>query len=262
MLFRSERYADGENGRPHANPMPELKQFFEPPVFKERNLLDDLLDRVSSLDENHEARQFCDKRKIPLDQLSRLYFVDNIRKIENLNIDKYKNTIIGQEPRIVIPFRDKNGKLVGVSCRGIRGETLRYVTVKIDENAPLIFGIEDIKQDRPFFAVEGPIDSLFVENSIAVGGVGFNKLDLLSLNKDNLTVVLDNQPRNSEVCKVYRKLITQGYRIMIWPLNIESKDINDLALAGYSREQIKTLINDNSFQNMTAQLKFDSWKKI
>lgn len=257
-----ERYANGENRRPHANAEPNLKTQFEQPVFEpkpERNILDEILTRIDTLPDDHEVRQFCSKRQIPGDQLHRLYFIDNIKDIEQLN-EKYANTIRTAEPRLVIPFRDITGKLVGVSCRGLRDESLRYITVRINETAPLIFGIEDVDQTKPFYAVEGPIDSLFIKNSIAVGGTGFNKLDQLGLNKDNLTIVVDNQPRNSEVCKIYNRLIREGYKIMIWPDYTSAKDINELVLQGCTNPQ--AVIDSNSYQGLTAQLKFDKWKRI
>lgn len=260
QLYRQyvlERYSDGENRRPHARA--EFK--FEAPVFEprpERNLLDELLIRLDTLPVDHEVRQFCSRRQIPDTQLSRLYYIDNIKDIEQLN-DKYKDTIRTAEPRLIIPFRDASGKLVGVTCRGLRDESLRYITIRINETAPLIFGLDTVDQSRSFYAVEGPIDSLFVPNSMAVGGTGFVKLEALNLNKSNLTVVLDNQPRNSEVCKVYQKMIAAGYRIMIWPEYTTAKDINDLVLQGVT--DVQALIDNNSYQGLTALAKFNSWKR-
>lgn len=258
--YAMERYSDGENRRPHANP--EFK--FEQPAFEvkpEKTILDELLTRVDTLPDNHEVRQFCSQRQIPADQLHRLYYIDDVKNIEQLS-SKYANTIQGHEPRLVMPFRDATGRLVGVTCRALRGESLRYITIRINETAPLIFGIENVDQSKPFYAVEGPIDSLFVPNSIAVGGTGFTKLDALNLNKKNLTLVLDNQPRNSEVCKIYQKMITAGYKIFIWPDYTSAKDINDLVTLGIvTPELIQNLIDSNSYEGLTAQMKFNTWKR-
>jgi len=261
QLYREyalERYSDGENRRPHATP--EFK--FEQPVFEvkpEPNLLDQLLARVDTLPSDHEVRLFCSNRKIPESQLHRLYFIDNIKDIEQLN-KKYANTIKTTEPRLVIPFRNETGRLVGVTCRGLRDESLRYITIRINEDAPLIFGQDTVDQSKPFYAVEGPIDSLFVPNSIAVGGTGFVRLEHLNLNKNNLTIVLDNQPRNAEVCKVYMKMINAGYRIMIWPEYTSAKDINDLVLQGVT--DVQALIDRNSYQGLLALANFNKWKRI
>lgn len=262
--YALERYANGENRRPHANPEPELKLQFTEPVFAprpERNFLDELMTRVSDMPETSEVRQFCAKRNIPVAGLDRLYFIENIKDIENLS-PRYCDTIKTTEPRLVIPFRDAAGQLVGVSCRGLRDETLRYITVRIRESDPLIFGIEDLDQSQQMYAVEGPLDSLFLPNAIAVGGTGFNKLDDLNLNRANLTVIVDNQPRNSEVCKVYNKLVASGYRILIWPGYTNAKDINDLVNLGIAGSELRNLIDSHTYSGLTAQMKFNQWKKV
>jgi hypothetical protein len=265
QLYRQyalERYSNGENGRAHARPEFEFKApVFQPQTLPpESNLLDQLLQRVDALPDDHEVRKFCRQRQIPVDQLHRLYFIDDIKRIEVLH-ERYRNTIQTHEPRLVIPFYDANKKLIGVSCRGMRGETLRYITVRIDETAPLVFGLDILKTTEPMYVCEGPIDSLFLGNCIAVGGTGFGKLEQLGLDKNNLTVILDNQPRNSEVCKIYQKLIRDGYKILMWPEYTTAKDINELVL-GTPNLNVRTFVNINSFRNLTAQLKFDSWKRI
>jgi hypothetical protein len=262
--YALERYANGENRRPHANPEPELKLQFAEPVFAprpERNFLDELMTRVSDMATDSEVRQFCSQRNIPAAGLERLYYIDNIKNIEQLS-EKYKNTVQGTEPRLVIPFRNQEGQLVGVSCRGMRNESLRYITVRIKESVPLIFGLEDVDQSQQMYAVEGPIDSLFLPNAIAVGGTGFNKLDELKLNKANLTVIVDNQPRNSEVCKVYNKLVSGGYKIFIWPDYTNAKDINDLVNLGIAGSELRNLIDSHTYSGLTAQMKFNQWKKV
>lgn len=262
--YALERYANGENRKAHANPEPELKLQFSQPVFAprpERNFLDELMTRVSDLPAGHECRVFCEKRQIPESGMQRLYFIENIRDIEQLNA-RYRDTIKSEEPRLVIPFRNKDGKLVGVTCRALRGESLRYITIRIDEDAPLVFGLEDVDDSKPFFCVEGPIDSLFIPNSIAVGGVGFLKMDVLGLDTSNMITVVDNQPRNPDVCKIYNKLISAGHRVMIWPTYTSAKDINDLVEQGVKIDVLPKMINDNSYSGLMAQLKFNEWKKV
>ena len=257
--YSLERYANGENGRPHA--APEFK--FEAPVFQPRpetTILDTLLQRVDKLESGSEVRTFCSQRQLPEDQLHRLYFIDDIKRIETFH-SRYLNTIQTHEPRLVIPFRNLTGQLVGVSCRALRGETLRYITVRANDTDPLIFGYEDLDQTRPMYCVEGPLDSLFIPNCIAVGGTGFNKLTGLYLDRNNLTVIIDNQPRNSEVCKLYQKMITLGFKIMIWPDYTTAKDINELVLAVQGID-VKSFVDGNTYQGLTAQLKFDNWKRI
>ena len=264
--YALERYSNGENRRAHANPEDAMKKMFTVPVFDvaqpepDATLLDALMPRVSSLPVDHEVRIFCAQRNIPQHQLSRLYFIDDMRNIVQLS-DKMKGKIVTGEPRLVIPFRDVAGKLVGMTCRAIRGEELRYIMVRIDEDAPQIFGMEDMNPLTTVYAVEGPLDSLFLPNAVAVGGTGFGKLSTLNVERRRLTVVVDNQPRNKEVCAILAKVIVQGYNVVIWPGNIEGKDINDLVNSGMSPEAVKQLIDDNTFSGPRATFEFNLWRK-
>jgi len=254
--YSLERYSEGHSKA--ANAVPEFK--FEEPVFKtsDERLLDKLLDRLDTQGVDNEAVLFCEQRKIPREKFKQLYYISNIKDIVQLN-DSYKESIKGEEPRLVLPFYDELGQLSGVTCRALRGEALRYITVKVKDNTPLIFGINDIDKKKAIHVVEGPIDSLFVDNCIAVGGSSFSKLAQLDLPKDNLVIIFDNQPRNKEVCAIIEKNIDQGYKIVIWPQTLQEKDINDMVLAG---KNVSRIIKENTFSGLTAKAKFYSWKRV
>lgn len=231
---------------------------FEEPVFKapEERLLDKILVRVSTLPPEHEAVIFCKTRQIPDAKLKEIYFIGNIKDIVQLN-DKYKASIKGEEPRIVLPFYSESGQLVGVTCRALRGEALRYITIKIKDE-PLIFGLDSIDKNKTTYVVEGPIDSLFLKNSIAVAGTSFDKVSFSTISQDKLVYIYDNQPRNKEVCKIIEKSIDQGYNVVIWPQNIMEKDINEMVTTG---KNVQKIISENTFTGLTAKAKFYSWKR-
>lgn len=254
--YSLERYSEGHSKA--ANAVPEFK--FEEPVFKssDERLIDKLLDRLDTQAVDNEAVLFCEQRKIPKEKFKQLYYINNIKDIVQLN-EKYKESIKGEEPRLVLPFYDELGQLSGVTCRALRGEALRYITVKVKDETPLIFGINDIDKKKPIHVVEGPIDSLFVDNCIAVGGTSFGKLAQLNLPKDNLVIIFDNQPRNKEVCAIIEKNIDQGYKVVIWPQTLQEKDINDMVLAG---KNVTRIIKENTFSGLTAKAKFYSWKRV
>lgn len=250
-----ERYSEGlPRNKPHQNIEDKFKM--EQPVFEQKTLLDKLLDRLDNLPEDNEAVQFCKKRRIPETEYKNLYYIDDIRKIEQIS-DKYKDKVQTSEPRLVIPFTDEQGQLIGVTCRALRDETLRYLTIKIKDNVPLVFR-RNIDTKKDIYVVEGPIDSLFLPNSIAVAGTSFTKLDFLNYEKNNLVVVVDNQPRNKEVCKIIEKIIDSNYRIVIWPQTLLEKDINDMILAG---KNPITIIKKNIFAGLEAKAKFIAWKR-
>ena len=253
-----ERYSEGLPAKqPHQKIEDKFKM--DEPEFKksEETLLDRLLDRLDTLPEDNEAVQFCLKRKIPREMFKRLYFIPNMKDIGQLS-DKYKEKIITDEPRLVIPFYNHTGQLSGVTCRALRNESLRYVMVKIKENDQLIFGMNELDITKPIYVVEGPLDSLFLPNAIAVGGTTFGKMETTGLPKDKLIMVIDNQPRNKEVCKVIDNIIKKNYNIVIWPQTLEEKDINDMVLSG--NDPLK-IISNNTFVGLDAQMRFVAWKR-
>jgi hypothetical protein len=252
-----ERFSDGETGRGKGHSKPETVMDFKP-KFPEKSLLDKLMDKLSILPADHEAVEYAVSRGIPKESFNRLYYVDNIQNIVQLN-SKYKESIKTTEPRLAIPFIDANGKLTAVSLRGMRGEALRYILVKVNEDAPTVFGLDAIDKNMPVVVVEGPLDSLFIPNSIACAGTSFNKVDELGLNKESTTIVFDNQPRNKEVCKLVDKYINLDYNVVIWPNNVEGKDINDMSNDGIDAYK---LIKENTYRGLSAKAKYSLWRKI
>jgi hypothetical protein len=255
--YAMERYANGAAPN-KAHKTPQLT--FREPVFEKKSLIDELFDRVDKLPEDHIAVNFCKGRKIPEDKLSQLYFIDNIKKVEQLS-DKMKDRIKSEEPRLVIPLYDHKLQLAGITCRALGNETLRYITVKIKSDALLVFGRESLNAEKHIYVTEGPIDSLFLPNAIAVVGTGFNKLELLEYSKDIMTIIVDNQPRNKEVCKVIENLIDKNYNIVIWPQSLVEKDINDMVKAGKSPAAVKALIDKHTCTGLQARANFYAWKR-
>jgi hypothetical protein len=253
-----ERYNEGlTHNKPHQKIEDKFKM--EAPVFEktDEKLIDKIMDRVDKLPEDHIAVQFCVKRKIPKDRYKQLYFIKNIKDIGQLN-EKYKEQIKSQESRLVLPFFDAEGQMTGLTCRALGNESLRYVTVKVKEEQLLVFGLDKIDKSKKIYVTEGPIDSLFLPNAIAVAGTAFTKLDILGLPKDNVVAILDNQPRNKDVCKILNKVIENNYQVVIWPQNLQEKDINDIVLAG---KDPKSIIDKHTFKGLEATVKFVEWKR-
>ena len=253
--YALERYSEG-----HQQPVKNISEFaFTPPVFKneQERLLDKILLCLSNLPPEHEAVKYCRERDIPEIKFKHIYYIDNIKNIVQLN-KEYKQSILGEEPRLVFPFYDTNGQLSGVTCRAIRGEALRYITIKTKENTPLIYGLEGIDKTKPIYVVEGPIDSLFVDNCIAVAGTSFDKVESV-LDINSLVFIFDNQPRNKEVCKIMEKHIRKNMKMVIWPQQVQEKDINDMVKAG---RKVSQMIKQNTYQGLQAMVKFTSWKRV
>ncbi len=251
-----ERYADGGNRKKFGTErtVKEVVKTEKPEV----SLWTQLMDCLYDLPADHEVIEYVNGRGLPKDSHKRLYFVDNIKNVVQLNY-KYKESIRTEEPRLAIPFVNENGKLTALSMRGMRGEALRYILIKIDEDAPTVYGLDNVDKTQPVTVVEGPLDSLFIRNSIACAGTSFNKIEELGLDKDNTRIVFDNQPKNTEVCKLVEKYVDMGYKVVIWPETIGEKDINDMAIAGVN---VQDIMDSNTYQGLSARMKFTSWRKI
>lgn len=256
-----DRYKEGDTGRKAHK---EHSFVFKQVVFesnKQDNALRGLLTPLKKVSEDSEVIDYVRSRKIPKDRYEDLYFVDDIQKFKQF-ADGYEEKIIGNEPRLVLPFFDENDDLIGLSGRALRNEKIRYVTIRIKNNAPMIFNLNNINKDQTIYVTEGPIDSLFLPNSVAVGNANLKSVgDYLP--KDKVVLVYDNEPRNKEVVREIKTAIEAGFHVVIWPDGINEKDINDMVLkANLSAAEIIDTINKNTFQGPKALLTFNNWKHV
>ena len=126
----------------------------------------------------------------------------------------------------------------------------------MDDDKDKIFGLDRVDKSKPIYVVEGPLDSLFLDNCVAVAGADFSNM------KGDLIIIYDNEPRNKEINKQIEKTIDQGKSVCLWPDSMIHKDINDMVIAGYTKEQVQEIITDNTFSGAAAQLRFSEWRKI
>jgi transcription elongation factor Elf1 len=233
-----------------------------PKFVAQDELQDDILKglrRIDTLPGTHPAKLYVKKRRIPEDKWKLLYFCPKWKTW--LNSVKFTYPEIKDEhPRLVIPFFNEHGRVFALQGRAFGAEEPRYMTVKLDENVEKIFGLERVDFSRRVYAVEGPLDSLFLPNCIAIAGAGFNTPYIKGL-QSNLTVVFDNEPRNKEITKSLSKVIDLGYNVCLWSDTIVEKDINDMVLAGKTPDEILNVINKNTFSGVEAKLRFATWRK-
>lgn len=250
-----ERYASGENGPKAHTKADEFVYQHDKIEFKIKSTLQTVATKLSELHDDNEAVEYCLKRNIPRSKFTELYYIPSVKDI--VKIAPEYNDIKTEEPRLLLPFYDEIGQLTGVTMRALRNEHLRYIMIKMQENVSLLFGMNNVNKEIPVTIVEGPIDSLFIDNCVAVAGTGFAKIENLGFDKENVTIVFDNQPRNIEVCRLVEKYINLDYKVFIWPCNIIEKDINDYVTSGHD---IKRLIHENTYHGLMAKLKFTEWR--
>jgi hypothetical protein len=210
------------------------------PAFKKGELL--------SIMDDHDlckiARDFVQSRKI----IERVYkqwyvclpgdqFLDR-NELGEIVIDEnglpkgnlYKN-------RLIIPYYHFGGKWKQFDARALFPEqVVRYKNYKGVEREP--YNIDWLDVSRPFFLLEGCINSTFIENSISFGGTKhFEKLlyqyPQILENKHNCNVIWDNDDAGYDGLP---KSIKCGFNWFNWkkiPIHASAcNDINDLVLVG------------------------------
>ncbi len=246
-----ERYKKGVETR--SSPQPEFH--FNAPVFRKKGILKGLKS-IQDLPKDHPARCIVEKRRLPPESLSDLYLCESFYKFTNSIIKGKFPSLGGDHPRLIIPFRDEDGKVFAYQGRAFGNEQPKYITIKIDADRDKIFGLDKVDKSKSILVVEGPLDSLFLDNCIAVAGSDFINME------GDITVIYDNEPRNKEINKQIEKTIDQGKSVCLWPDTMVCKDINDMVISGYTKEEIQEIITNNTLSGVAAKLRFAEWRRI
>ena len=241
--YTMEKFKEGHTGKNFVVEEPKLE--FRKPVFKKSINLP----KASS---NPVAKRYLENRKINPDKF---YYADRFKSWTNTQ-KKTFDTIGRDEPRIVIPMYDETKNLIGFQGRALDKSPNKYITIMIQDEAPKAYGIETIDKTSTVYITEGPFDSTFICNSIAMCGAD---ADVHSWGISNPVWVYDNEPRNREIVERISKTIDSGDSVIIWPTNITEKDINDMILAGH---EVMSMLKSNTYHGLEAKIKFNNWKKI
>jgi hypothetical protein len=240
--FSIEKFKDGKTGKNFIVEEPKFN--FDKPTFKTKlNLL--------KATENETAKKYLESRKLNPDKF---YYTDKFKSWVN-SIKYTFDDLRYDEPRIVIPlFYGK--ELIGFQGRTLGSSLVKYITIMLDEEAPKIYGLDEIQKDKTVYITEGPFDSTFIRNSIALCGADG---DVDKWNIIDPVWIYDNEPRNAEILSRISKVIQRGERVVIWPSTIKEKDVNDMVLSGLN---VQDVIESNTYSGLEAKLKFTTWKKI
>jgi hypothetical protein len=235
----------------------DVQDFVTKPVFKPK-IVETNLPELISLHKEHSARRYMEDRKIPL---KRLYYAEDFAHyINSVFPDNTKQ--LYKEARIVIPFYDREGNLLGVQGRAIGQSKIKYITIKANEDTPKIFGWDGLDTSKTVYVVEGPLDSLFLSNCVATMDAAlYTAPATIGLDYDYV-FVYDNEPRNKQIVSNMRKTIELGRKCCIWPDTIQQKDINDMVISGLHPSQIQHIIDSNTFEGLMATMKMNQWSKV
>ena len=241
--YTMEKFKNGYTGKGFVVEEPKFE--FKKPVFNKD------LD-LPKASEVPVAKEYLENRKLDPTQF---YFASKFMEWVNTQKQTF-DTIRRDESRIIIPMYDTERNLIGFQGRSLVPNSVKYITVMLQENAPKIYGLDKINSDETVYVVEGPFDSTFVKNSIALCG---SDGDMAHLKGSNIVFVYDNEPRNKEILQRIERCIDRGERVIIWPRGIEEKDINDMVLSGHN---VMSILESNIYSNLEAKVKFNNWKKV
>ena len=242
--YTLEKFKEGHTGKNFVAKEPKFE--FEKPKFKKKLKIG--LPKASS---NQDAKKYLEDRKLDPDKF---YYTDKFKEWTNSKVHTFDD-LTYDEPRIIIPLIYED-KFVGYQGRSLGPSKVKYITVMLDDDAPKIYGLDKVGRDAPVFVTEGPFDSTFIRNSIAMCGAD---ADVDRWGISNPVYIYDNEPRNREIVNRISKTIDRGYQVVIWPDHINVKDINDMVMSGLD---VQNLVESNIYSGLQAKLKFTNWKKI
>ena len=240
--YSLEKFKEGHTGRNFVVEEPVFK--FEAPKFK-KSL------SIPKAFENPRSDGYLTARKL---DSSKFYYAKKFKKFVNTIKPTFDDTRYDEE-RIIIPiYYEKN--LIGLQGRSIDPNPVKYITVMFDDNAPKIYGLDDVEKSEAVYVTEGPFDSTFIRNAIAMCGAD---ADVSRWGINNPVWIYDNEPRNREIVNRIDRTIDKGDSVVIFPSSIDEKDINDMVIAGHD---VQKIVECNTYSGLEAKLKFNTWKKV
>ena len=230
--YTFEKFKEGHTGKSFIVEEPKFQ--FEPPKFKPR--LD--LPKASL---NSDAKKYLESRKLNSDNY---YYTEKFKEWTNSLQQTFDNTD-KDEPRIIIPLFYQN-TLVGFQGRALGPSKVKYITVMLNDDAPKIYGLDEVQKNKTVYITEGPFDSTFIRNAIALCGADG---DVAKWGINDSVWIYDNEPRNSEIVSRVSCVIEMGQKVVIWPSTIKEKDINDMVLSGLD---VQDVIESNTYSGLEA----------
>ena len=241
--YAMEKFKEGFSGGRNMV-VDEPKFNFTPPKFKKKL-------KLPKASDNPRSAGYLTARKI---DASKFYYAEKFKEFVNTLKPTFDNTHYDEE-RIIIPLYYKK-TLVGFQGRSLGPSKVKYITVMLNDDAPKIYGLDNIRTDAPVYVTEGPFDSTFIHNSIAMCGAD---ADVSKWGISSPVWIYDNEPRSEEIVSRISRTIDRGGSVVIWPTNIEEKDINDMVMAGHDAQ---SMVESNIYSGLKAKLQFNTWKRI
>ena len=251
-----ERFKDGkvESEKPEFDFTPS--KILKSKTANEKQL--DSLKRFDQLVTTHPAKKFVFDRLIPKEHWDKFFFCSKFFEWTNSIVPNKFSSLQYDHPRVVIPFYDRAGKFFAFQGRAFGKEQPKYITIKFDETKQKIYGVDRIDLNKPVMITEGPIDSLFLDNALALAGADA----VVNIQHTQCTMIFDNEPRNEHIVNRMKTAVDKNFNLVVWPESLKYKDINDMIIAGMSSTKVSSLIHSSTYCGLEAHQHINNWKRI
>lgn len=225
-----------------------------------------------TLPDHHACRTYAIRRRLPESHWNYLGFTENFGQLVadvGWGASGAIRAPVGRA--LVIAVVDPSGALIGAQARFLLPSApMRYITAHAPDTHP-IFGLHNLKVGQLTYLTEGPLDSLCLQNGVAVMNsgldVGARKVtELYGMNTDHWVRVYDAEPRSLVITTQMLNTIMKGFPIVLWNMSIMkelgAKDVNDLVRQkDYDPETMSRVLATMTFQGLRARARFQEWRQ-
>ena len=216
----------------------------------------------------HPVLRYIMRRKIK--RLDNLYYVESGKELGVLAKKYEKFCSYLRDTRLIFPSYNTRGEISNIKCRTLLpdSEEQRYINLRINEREdavvdelPYGYIAEKIENsDGPVYVTEGEIDSLMVENGLAVGSSDLYNVFVPNDGvRDRLVFAYDNEPVSREITKMVRKSVLRGEKVVIYPRGMKAKDLNEYVVSGESLGPVADMLAANTYQGISAEVELANW---
>lgn len=200
-------------------------------------------------------------RDIPKTHLNRFIEIPSMKKFAD-SIEKYAGRQFPDVKCIGIPFI-VDEIMTFIQCRNIEDDSLRYMTFEINPGLK-IFGFDDVDFSKRVSVLEGPFDSIFVDNAVAnAGATDHSNIKAISDTGASLRFIFDRDyETNPQVMAQLVSRIKQGHDVVIFDRSFRAKDINEsISNGSFDIDSLNQYLDSRTFSGLRANLELSRISK-
>jgi hypothetical protein len=183
-----------------------------------------------------KSLDYIHSRKV---HLSEVYYCDGMITL--------KDKRVSLKDYLIIPLKE-NDKWYGFYSRCLSSKTF-YTYIPEENTGYKIWNWFNISKKTTVYVFEAIFNALSTNltNTIACMGSDIPEDRLKELT--DVVFIFDNDRTGIEKSVKYAKL---GYKVMLYPSDIQEKDLNDLLKGGWSKDDLTELVKNNTYQGFEA----------